>query len=76
MIAIYVNGAYNHYTRGYNFPIPQKDKGPRPGRNYREMDAFMFGRKVVFGLKMGFNPKTSQNDILGDNHLGKSNFFL
>ena len=113
MIAIFVNGANNHYTRGYNFPIgttpkkisvselgviflgsplflavfghshvkgattlnfgpisrklgetvraikkmTQKDNGPSPGHNYRETGVFTFGRKVVFGPKMGFTPK-------------------
>ena len=112
-MAIFVNGANNHYTRGYNFPIgttPQKisvselgvifwgsplilavfghshvrgvptlnfgpittklggtvraikkmtqnDNGPGPGRNYRERGVLTFGRKVVFGLKMGLTPK-------------------
>ena len=113
MIAIFVDGANDHYTRGYNFPIrtspkkisvselgvifwgspwflavfgrsnfrgattlnfgpistklggtvraikkmTQKDNGPGPGRNYGETGVFTFGRKVVFGLKMGFTPK-------------------
>ena len=37
--------------------MTQKDNGPGPGRNYGETGVFMFGRKVVFGLKMGFTPK-------------------
>ena len=37
--------------------MTQNDDGPGPGRNYGETDVFTFGRKVVFGLKMGFNPK-------------------
>ena len=37
--------------------MTQKDNGPGPGRNHRETGVFMFGRKVVFGLKMGFTPK-------------------
>ena len=113
MIAIFVDGANDHYTRGYNFPIgttpkkfsvselgvifwgsplflavfghshvrrattlsfgpistklggivraikkmTQKDNGPGPGRNHGETGVFTFGRKVVFGLKMGFTPK-------------------
>merc|ERR1712122_60870 len=80
VIAIFVDGTNDHYTRGYNFPIgttlnfgpistklggivrvikkmTQKDNGPGPGRNYGETGAFTFGRKVVFGLKMGLTPK-------------------
>ena len=111
VIAIFVNGANNHYTWGYNFSIgttpkkiselggifwgsplflavfghshfrgattlnfgpistklggivrtikkmTQKDNGPGPGRNYGETGVFTFGRKVVFGLKMGLTPK-------------------
>ena len=37
--------------------MTQKDNGPGPGRNYVEMGVFTFGRKVVFGLKMGLTPK-------------------
>merc|ERR1712081_7421 len=37
--------------------MTQKDKGPGPGRNYGETGVFTFGRKVVFGLKMGLTPK-------------------
>ena len=37
--------------------MTQKDNGPGPGRNYGETAVFTFGRKVVFGLKMGFKPK-------------------
>ena len=37
--------------------ITQKDNGPGPGRNYGETGVFTFGRKVVFGLKMGLTPK-------------------
>ena len=37
--------------------ITQKDNGPGPGRNYGETGGFTFGRKVVFGLKMGPTPK-------------------
>ena len=37
--------------------MTQNDKGPGLGTNYEEMAVFTFGRKVVFGLKMGFNPK-------------------
>ena len=36
--------------------MTQKDNGPGPGRNYGEMGVFTFGRKVVFGLKMGLGP--------------------
>ena len=113
MIAIFVDGTNDHYTRGSNFPIgttpkkisvselgvifwgsplflavfghwrvrrattlnfgpistklggivraikkmTQKDNGPGPGRNYGETGVFTFGRKVVFGLKMGLTPK-------------------
>ena len=113
VIAIFVDGTNDHYTRGYNFPIrttpkkfsvselgvifwgsplflavfghshvrrattlsfgpistklggivrtikkmTQKDNGPGPGRNYGETGVFTFGRKVVFGLKMGLTPK-------------------
>ena len=60
--------------------MTQKDNGPGPGRNYGETGVFTFGRKVVFGIKKGFNPKITHNDILGDNYLGKGNglgdFFL
>ena len=37
--------------------MTKKDYGPGPGRNYEETGVFTFGRKVVFGLKMGFTPK-------------------
>ena len=37
--------------------MTQKTNGPGPGRNYGETGVFTFGRKVVFGLKMGLNPK-------------------
>ena len=37
--------------------MTQKDNGPGPGRNYGLTGVFTFGQKVVFGLKMGFNPK-------------------
>ena len=37
--------------------MTQNDSGPGPGRNYGETDVFTFGRKVVFGLKMGLTPK-------------------
>ena len=37
--------------------MTQKDNGPSPGRNYGETGVFTFGRKVVFGLKMGLTPK-------------------
>ena len=106
MIAIFVDGTNDHYTRGSNFTIgtttkkfsvselgvifwgsplflallglchdrgistlnfggtaraikkmTQKDNGPGPGRNYGETGVFTFGRKVVFGLKMGLTPK-------------------
>ena len=33
--------------------MTQKDNGPGPGRNHGETGVFTFGRKVVFGLKMG-----------------------
>ena len=37
--------------------MTQNDNGLGPGRNHGETAAFTFGRKVVFGLKMGFTPK-------------------
>ena len=37
--------------------MTQNDNGPGPGRNYGETAVFTFGRKVVFGLKVGFNAK-------------------
>ena len=37
--------------------MTQRDNGPGPGRNYGETGVFTFGRKVVFGLKMGLTPK-------------------
>ena len=37
--------------------MTQNDNGPGLGRNYGEMDVFTFGRKMVFWLKLGFNPK-------------------
>ena len=37
--------------------MTQKDNGPGLGRNYGETGVFTFGRKVVFGLKIGFTPK-------------------
>ena len=37
--------------------MTQKDNGLGPGRNYGETGVFTFGRKVVFGLKMGLTPK-------------------
>ena len=37
--------------------MTQKDNGPGLGRNYGETGVFTFGRKVVFGLKMGLTPK-------------------
>ena len=56
--------------------MTQKDNGPGPGRNYGETGVFTFGQKVVFGLKMGFTPKITQNDIFPLNYLGKGTFFL
>ena len=35
----------------------ENDNGPGLGRNYGETDVFTLGRKLVFGPKMGFNPK-------------------
>ena len=131
MIAIFVDGTNDHYTRGYNFPIgttpkkisvsglgviflgsplflavfghrrvrgattlnfgpistklkgtvraikkmTRKDNGPGPGRNYEETGVFTFGRKVVLGLKWVLPKKITQNNILGDDYLGKGNFF-
>ena len=46
--------AINYY---YYYYMTQKDNGPGPGRNYGETGVFTFGRKVVFGLKMGLTPK-------------------
>ena len=37
--------------------MTQKDNRPGPGRNHGETGVFTFGRKVVFGLKMGLTPK-------------------
>ena len=37
--------------------MTQKDNGPGLGQNYGETGVFTFGRKVVFGLKMGLTPK-------------------
>ena len=37
--------------------MTQKDNRPGPGQNYGETGVFTFGRKVVFGLKLGFTPK-------------------
>ena len=38
--------------------MTQKDNGPGPGRIYGETGVFTFGRKVVFGLKMGLPQKS------------------
>ena len=54
--------------------MTQKENGLGPGRKYVETGVFTFGRKVVFGLKMGFTPKNYPK--WGDNYLGKGNFFL
>ena len=59
-----------------NKKMTQKDNDPNPGRNYGETGVFTFGRKVVFGLKMGFTPKNHQNDIFPLDYLGKGPFFL
>ena len=56
--------------------MTQKDNGPGPGRNYGVTGVVMFGQKVVFGLKMSFTPKITQNDISHLDYLGKGNFFL
>ena len=37
--------------------MTQKDNRPGSGQNYGETGVFTFGRKVVFGLKMGLTPK-------------------
>ena len=37
--------------------MTQKDNGPGPGRNYGETGVFTFGRKVVFGLKIGLRAR-------------------
>ena len=37
--------------------MTQNDNGSGQGRNYGETAVFTFGQIVVFGLKMGFNPK-------------------
>ena len=37
--------------------MTQNDNRPGPGQNYGETAIFTFGRKVLFLLKMGFNPK-------------------
>merc|ERR1719342_294890 len=44
-------------SSGPSKKMTQKDNGPGPGRNYGETGVFTFGRKVVFGLKMGLTPK-------------------
>ena len=56
--------------------IKKMTNGLGPGQNYGETGVFMFGRKVVFGLKMGFTPKITQNDISSLDYLGKGNFVL
>ena len=56
--------------------MTQKDNGPGPGGNHGETGDFTFGRKVVFGLKMGLTPKNDQNDISPLDYLGKGTFFL
>ena len=45
--------------------MTQKDNGPGPGLNYGETAVLTFGRKVVFGLKMGFNPKNHPKGYFG-----------
>ena len=54
--------------------MTQKDNGPGP--NYGETGVFTFGRKVVFGLKMGFTPKITQNDIWVIIIWAKATFFF
>ena len=56
--------------------MTQKDNGPGPGRNYGETGIFTFGRKVVFGLKMGLTPKNHPKWHFPLDYLGKGNFFL
>ena len=46
MIAIFVNGAYNHYTRGYNFPI-----GTTPKKNsVSELGVIFWGSPLFLAL--------------------------
>ena len=45
--------------------MTQKDNGPSPGRNYGETDVFTLGQKVVFGLKIGYNPKNQPKWYFG-----------
>ena len=56
--------------------MTQKDNGPGPGRNYGEKGVFTFGRKVVFGLKMGFTPKNRPNNISPLIIWAKATFFF
>ena len=61
--------------------MTQKDNGPGPGRNYGETGVFTFGRKVVFGLKMGLTPKNHPKWhfppwLFGQRHFFSLNNFL
>ena len=56
--------------------MTQNDNGPGLGRNYGETAVFTFGRKVVFGLKMGFNPKNHPKYLFGKRHLFSFNNFF
>ena len=56
--------------------MTQKDNGPGPGRNYGETGVFTFGRKVVFGLKMGFTPKNHPKWYFPPWLFGQRHFFL
>ena len=55
---------------------PWKDNGPGPGRNYGETGVFTFGRKVVFGLKMGLTPKNHPKWHFPPWLFGQRHFFL
>ena len=79
VIAIFVDGTNDHYTRGYNFPIgttPKKISVSELGVIFWETGVFTFGRKVVFGLKMGLTPKNHPKWHFPLDYLGKGTFFL
>ena len=56
--------------------MTQNNTGPCPGRNYGETTVFTFSRKVVFWLKMHFNPKNTQIFLRDWYLFGKKHFFL
>ena len=55
--------------------MTKKDNGPGPGRNYGETGVFTFGRKAVFGLKMGFTPKNHPKWHFPPSLFGQRRFF-